>query len=273
MNQSRLVSRLFIAVLLFGSTVLCSAGTWSDRFLDKTLGADWQGDREYFSIVDGTLKGVSAHPIAPVPLRRVVVGKNWTDYRVECRLNVILPNLLVCTTGALILRDNGTDGYVFALHVATGTIEVYRLSNKEMLFSKVAPLELKRWYHLAAELNGPLMKFFVDGELVATLTDDRSPSGAVGVAVQDVLDARFDDFTVAGPGIPSNGVELSLGPRVTITWPSALTNYVLKASSQLSPAAAWDTVTNVPTSTGDYRTVTLDRSTGSQFYILMPADR
>ena len=127
--------------------------------------------------------------------------------------NVVTPNLLVCTKGALVLRDNGADGYVFALHVATETIEVYRLSDNEMLLSQDAPLELGTWYLARAELQGPTMNFFVDGQLIGTVTDDRSLSGAVGVAVQDTMETLFEDFSVTGLGIPGNGRELSLGPK------------------------------------------------------------
>jgi len=112
----------------------------------------------------------------------VGVGANWGDYTVQCRIDVVTPNLAICTKGALILRDNGKDGYIFGLHVATKTIEVYRLSDDEMLLSKDAPLELKTWYSVRAELQGSTMRFFVDGELVGTVTDDRSLAGGVGVA-------------------------------------------------------------------------------------------
>lgn len=262
--------RMVTGSILLTANSLTFAGTWSDHFSQNVLGSDWQGDRDYFSIVDGALKGVSAEPIAPVPLHRVEVGKDWTDYTVECRINVVEPNLLVCTKGALVLRDNGSEGYVFALHVATQTIEVYRLSNHELLLSKDAPLELKTWYLVRAELQGATMTFFVDDQLIGTVTDDGSLSGAVGVAVQDALEALFDDFTVRGQSIPSNGLELSVGQKVTLSWWSSLTNSILKETSELSPTTAWSTVTNTPTSIGDQLTVTLDRSPGNHFYILVP---
>jgi hypothetical protein len=196
------------------------------------------------------------------------VGTNYGDYTVQCRIDVVTPNLLVCTKGALILRDNGKDGYVFALHVATKTIEVYRLSDHEMLLSENAPLELKTWYLVRAELQGTNMSFFVEGQLIGTVTDDRSLSGAVGVAVQDTMQTLFDDFTVTGPGIPSNRLELSVGQNITLSWPSFLTNYVLKVTADLSAMGAWNTVTNSPLSTNGQLTVTLDPSSSNHFYIL-----
>ncbi len=270
MKPARRWLQLLVVSGFLGWGLLAAAGTWSDDFSGNIVGSDWQGDRDYFSIVEGSLKGYSALPVAPSPFNRLEVGKNWTDYNVECRIDVVEPNLLVCTKGALVLRDNGTEGYVFALHVATKTIEVYRLSNNEMLLSKNAPLQLKSWYLVRAELEGPSMSFFVDGQPVGTVRDDRSLSGAVGVAVQDALDARFDDFSVTGPNIPCNGLELSAGQKITVTWPSGLTNYVLRSSPQLSSTGTWATVTNTPATNGDQLSVTLEPSSGSRFFKLVP---
>jgi hypothetical protein len=271
MNASMRFLRLLTGSVLLASTSFTFAGTWADQFSGSVLGSDWRGDRTYFSILDGALDGISAEPVAPVPFHQVEVGTNWGDYTVQCRIDVVTPNLLVCTKGALILRDNGADGYVFALHVATKTIELYRLSDHEMLLSQDAPLELKTWYLVRAELQGTNMSFFVDDRLIGTVTDDRELSGAVGVAVQDTMQTLFDDFTVTGPGIPSNRLELNVGQKFTLSWPSFLTNYVLKTTSDLSAGGAWNTVTNTPVIISGQLTVTLDPAPSNHFYILVPA--
>ncbi len=251
---------------------LASAGTWSDSFSESTLGQEWHGDTNFFSIVNGTLKGVSASPLAPVPLRVIEVGTDWTDYVVQCRMNVVTPNLLVCTKGALILRHRANEGYVFALHVATKTIEVYRFSDGQILLSKDAPLELKRWYRIRAELQGNTISFFVDDQWIGTIIDARSTSGAVGLAVQDALEVQFDDFSVTGPNIPGNGLEASrFGDRITLAWPNGLKNYVLEASENLSSSGNWRTITNTPIAASDRFSVTLDIGAGSQFYRLAPS--
>ncbi|MGA2661289.1 MAG: hypothetical protein ABSH34_27730, partial [Verrucomicrobiota bacterium] len=97
MDPTLRVLRLLTGSILLASNSLTSAGTWSDHFSQNVLGSDWQGDRDFFSIVDAALQGVSAAPIAPVPLRRVEVGKDWTDYTIQCRIDVVEPNVLVCT--------------------------------------------------------------------------------------------------------------------------------------------------------------------------------
>ncbi|MCX6922080.1 MAG: hypothetical protein NT154_02500 [Verrucomicrobia bacterium] len=270
MKTSVRLLQLLTGSIFLASTPFTFAGTWTDHFSQGILGSDWQGDRDYFSIVEGLLQGISAEPVAPAPFHKVVVGTNWGDYAVQCRIDVVTPNLSICTKGALILRDNGTEGYVFALHVATKTIEVYRLSNHEMLLSQNAPLDLKTWYMVRADLQGTTMTSYLDDQLIGTVTDNRSLSGAVGVAVQDTMLTLIDDFTVSGPDIPSNGLELGVGQQITLSWPSFLTNYVLKVTSELSPATAWNAVTNSPVCTNGQLTVTLDPSPGNHFYMLAP---
>jgi hypothetical protein len=249
---------LGVLALLFCIGPTVSGGSWTDHFSEGKLGPDWQGTRDFFTVTNGVLKGVSVSPLAPAPFHYVEVGKGWDNFVVECQINVVMPNLLVCSKGALLLRHTGDQGYVFAIHTATKKIEVYRLNSEELLLEKDAPLEFKRWYSLRAELQGPKMTFYVDGELIGTVTDSRSLSGSVGVVAQDVAETQFDDFIVRGPNIPSNGIEATLGKNgVTLSWPGSLTNYVLQSASALTTSSVWSRVTNAPVEVGDRKSVTL----------------
>lgn len=205
---------LFFYVL---SSSLSFAGTWTDDFSDEILSHHWRGNRENFSIVDGKLQGVNAHPILLLPLKWIEIGENWDNYTVECRINVVTPNLLECTKGALVLRHKGGEGYIFALHIATKTVEVFRLSNGEMLLSKEEPLELETWYNVRAELQDDKMSFFLDDKLIGRISDKRVLSGSVGLAVQDVLSVLFDYIKVTGPGIEPNSTSVSI-KKLPITW-------------------------------------------------------
>lgn len=210
-----------ISIILFILNLIISpssAGTWSDNFERAIPGPPWRGDVDNFSILDGALQGRNAHPILILPLVWVEVGQGWDNYVIQCRINVAVPNLLECTKGALVLRHGGSEGYVFALHVATKTAEVYRLSNGEMLLSKDRPLELDSWYQVRAELQGDEMSFYVDGELVGKLTDKRSASGSVGLAVQDALSVLFDDFSITGPNVDPEMVAVEAESRLPIAW-------------------------------------------------------
>jgi hypothetical protein len=74
MKTSARLLQLLTGSVLLASTSFTLAGTWSDDFSGSVLGSDWRGDRAYFSILDGALDGVSASPIAPVPLHQVEVS-------------------------------------------------------------------------------------------------------------------------------------------------------------------------------------------------------
>lgn len=123
---------------------------------------------------------------------------------VSCWVNVVRPNTHVCTKGSLVLRHDGTSGYIFALHQATQTIEVFRSSSGEMLFIEPFEIKLGEWYHLRAELNGTVMRFFVDGILIGSVEDGESAAGKFGVAVQDADVVLFDDFTLTGAEVVGN---------------------------------------------------------------------
>jgi hypothetical protein len=223
-SLSAIFSLLMVYLSFLISTV---AGTWNDHFYQPTLAEDWVGDRSFFQIQNGVLEGESASPLA-TPLHVVEIATDSTDADVQCWINVVVPNTRVCTKGALILRHTtGATGYVFALHEATQTIEVYRFSTGEMLLKKAAKIELGKWYLVRAELHGPAMKFFVSGQLIGTVTDSSSLSGGVGLAVQDAELVRFDDFSITGPNVVGN-VDQTARPEITFFPPQAVPNVVLR---------------------------------------------
>lgn len=201
MKTALAIAFAFLGQFVFSNAI--HAGTWNDRFQGPTLAADWTGSLNFFQLKDGILIGQSASPLAS-PLNFIEIAVDSTNCDVAGWINIVAPNLRVCTKGALLLRHSDNGGYVFALHEPTQTIEVYRLPTRQMLLKMDSRIELKQWYYLRAELRGPVMTFFVDGKFVGTVTDTLSPSGSVGIAVQDAEIAWFDDFSVTGPNIIGN---------------------------------------------------------------------
>ena len=268
-----------LSVLLFilsaAFTLQSEAGTWRDHFHEH-LPPEWSGDRQDFVLTNGVLAGQSAFPVGPSPLNILELAIDSSNCVVQSWVNVVLPNLRVCTKAALILRHTGTNGYVFALHQATQTLELYRLSNNEMLFIAPAAIELGRWYHLRAELQGPAIRLFLDGRHVATVTDNLSPSGAVGLAVQDAETAWFDNFSVTGPNIIGNVDEVTR-PALTLSpGPAGLINlrflaeppydYLVQASSTPS-GHDWQTITNLTAKLEPFEALIHDQpASATRFY-------
>src|SRR5688572_27751681 len=114
-----------LVAVAFQFALLPSAqcGTWRDHF-HRGYASQWMGDKSFFrATTNDVLEGVSAEPVPGSPLNILEIATDSSDCVVGCWINVVSPNLRVCTKGGLLLRHSGTNGYVFALHEATQTIE------------------------------------------------------------------------------------------------------------------------------------------------------
>ena len=275
-NDSHEMNKMLIPLmaLLFQVAALhsASAGTWRDHFFRSTLGPEWTGNRSEFQIRNSRLEGVSALPVGASPLNIVEIATDSSECVVACWINIVAPNLRVCTKGALILRHSSLDGYVFALHEPTQTIEVYRLSNGEMLIEKPALIRFETWYHLRAELSGATMRFYVDGKLIGTVVDEASFSGGVGVAVQDAEPVLFDDFSVTGANVQGNADDVLL-PEMRIIPPEAGEvafrfeaeagyDYFVQATSE-PWSNDWQAITNFTAKLQSFEATVLDQTTNS----------
>ena len=225
--------------------------TWRDHFNEPVLGPEWKGDREFFQIKNGVLEGESASPLALSPLNLVEIAVDSNELTVGAWVNLVERNYRVCTKGALILRHEGENGFVFALHEPTQTIEVFHISTHEMLLIKPAKINLKQWYYLRVELNGATMRFFVDGLLIGTVTDPRVPAGAVGLGVQEAEAVWFDDFSVTGPNVNGNVDEES---RPEVVYSEASDGEVTMSFSAMPQHRYYVQVSSTPW-THDWQTV------------------
>jgi hypothetical protein len=257
--------------------VQLQAGTWNDHFSAATLESEWTGNRDSFRIVDHELEGESASPLAPSTFDLVEIKTDSTDCSIGVWINVVAPNTHVCTKGAVVARHSGDDGYVFALHEATQTAEIYRLANHQMLLTKPWKIQLGKWYYVRVELHGPSMAFSIDAETVGTITDSVSPSGAVGLAVQDADAVRFDDFTITGPNVAGNVDDLpkpevssieQTSDKVTLRFfASPPYDYFVQVNSTAGPSHDWQTIASVRAKIMGFDAVVTDDTTkGTRFY-------
>lgn len=252
MKRSLAVSLVRLTAFLIAAGFDVRAGTWTDHFASPTLMTDWRGDLDAFQIIGMELEGQSASPLPPSPFAFVEVDADTTDCSITAWISVVAPNTRICTKGALVFRHADGKGYVFALHEATQTAEVYRFSNHEMLLKVPWKIDLKAWYNIRAELHGPSMTFFIGEKEVGSISDSDSPAGAVGLAVQDADEVLFDDFTITGPKVIGNVDDIQkpevdsiehAGDQVTLRFSiSPPYDYFVQMSSSPGITHDWQTI-------------------------------
>ncbi|MFO1499221.1 MAG: hypothetical protein U1G07_12640 [Verrucomicrobiota bacterium] len=86
--------------------------------------------------------------------------------------------------------------------------------------------------------------------------------------MDDYTQAELDQLLLAigAPVTPSLAVSLT-GKNLVLTWPTSATGFVLEATAALSPAT-WTPVATAAVVAGDKNSVTIDASSGTQFYRL-----
>jgi len=211
--------RLFFALFLVVCVPL-RAGVWQDDFEGDALALGWKGDVEAFRLEGGNLVGVSAHPIAILP-KSLEVGNDWTNYTATVRVNVVMPNLAICSKGGFVLGKRNGWALVFALHPPASQVEVFEWFTRNEWFASPMLLRYDEWHVLRMDVGVRSARFFVDGVEIGSVKDV-DLAGSVGLVVEDTMRTLFDEFRVSGATIPNGGhgevAAVSPAGRLTTTW-------------------------------------------------------
>jgi hypothetical protein len=187
------------------------AGTYMHNFddgdLDSCVIFDFLGGVSEWKIEDGIL--TCRRTIAPSS--SLLYGEeSWGDYSIECdakmvetfaNFHAIALDLRVSNIGN---ANSINDIYCVATKGGRAVIWAY-LNGNEVGASaqKALNFQLDHWYHLKAVANGNNFEFYIDGELIASLSDSRHPTGRVGLAVNGAV-AHFDNLVITGDDVPDN---------------------------------------------------------------------
>jgi hypothetical protein len=211
-----------LALLLSVVCIPLRAGVWQDDFNGSALTPGWSGDVDAFRLEENRLVGVSAHPILP-SLAAITVGDAWTHYTATVRVNVVKPNLAICSKGGLVLGKRNGWALVFCLHTPSKQAEVFEWFSRNLRLASPMPLEYDEWHTLRVDVEARSARFIVDRVAIGSVKDV-DLSGSVGVVVEDTMLTLFDDFRVSGATIPNGGhgdvASVSPMGRLTTTWAS-----------------------------------------------------
>lgn len=210
--------------------LMISLPTWAGTYIETFDDGDFDG-WEIFNFWGGVSEwkiedGVLACRRPMFASSSLLYGEeNWGDYSIECDAKMVetFPGFLEAI--ALDLRVSNisnvnsiNDIYCAVRKEGRAVIWAY-LNGKEVGKSaeKAFNIQLDHWYHLKAIAKENNFEFYIDGELIASLSDSRCPTGRVGLAVNGAV-AHFDNVVIRGDDVPDNTIAVSLSGKLVTTW-------------------------------------------------------
>jgi hypothetical protein len=152
-----------------------------------------------FSVVSGSwvigTDGTKVYDTAPSDsLSRATVGESsWTNYAVESKVKFDSWGDTTFRAIGLLGRYQNTDNYYLAVF-ESGELRIKVKSGGTMatLASKSYNLSLNKWYSLRLEMNGSIIRLYVNGYQEFYLNNSTLTSGKAGL-ISVFGDSKFDD--------------------------------------------------------------------------------
>ncbi len=111
-------------------------------------------------------------------------------------------------------------GYGFRSDRPTGAhIVTYNHPDWLQDISKPMPFEIGKTYHLKGVVSGNKYRFYIDGELVLQITENRFPAGKVSLHINAAI-VSFDDVVITGDDVPDKYLSIEPKGKLSIVWAS-----------------------------------------------------
>jgi hypothetical protein len=143
------------------------------------------------------------NPDAILMAPTMIVGDpEWTSYTVEVKVK---PLSLADMAGVVFRYHTNRHYYLFALSggktarlaLRLPLEKTFRVAEWRELGEAPLPYDVKRYYTLKVENQGPSMRAYVDGKLVLEASDTEILKGKAGLSAN--IPARFQEFRVTAP--------------------------------------------------------------------------
>ncbi|HID57293.1 TPA: DUF1080 domain-containing protein [Candidatus Poribacteria bacterium] len=167
-------------------------------------------------------KGELVQKDVSTPATRALVGdENWTDYTIECKIMITNGSY----TGVIFRAISDKKYCVFYMNANANVVELWQHigpgdTDRVMKF-KHAPqggvrIARNEWYNFKLVIKGKSGEFYVNDELQDKVDNLEYDKGKVG-AWAWATEVHFDDFSITGPGIPSE-TPVQPGGKTPLTW-------------------------------------------------------
>jgi hypothetical protein len=219
------MKRITFRASLLMLALMISLPTWAGTYIENFDDGDFDGwealDPAAWKVVDGVVTGKFGELRGTV----LLFGEDdWRNYTIECDAKIVEPitNLPAASLGIRMLFRNLSDfNYLWCLpSVAWGTALIWPwLNGRELATSAQKPFkqEMNHWYHLKGVADEDNFEFYIDGELMASLSDSRFPTGRVLLQTNGCV-AHFDNVVITGDDVPDNTTAVSISGKLATTW-------------------------------------------------------
>jgi hypothetical protein len=197
------------------------AGTFRDDFEDGNLDGwgkvlNLGGGISEWKVEDGVL--ICRRPSDPSTF--LLFGeKDWKNYSIEfdARMVEVLSNWH--SIGMDLRLQDVSNGVWVAISGGVNTANIVVWANNNFAEQETKPFafELNRWYRLKGVANDDTFEFYVDGELMVSLSDSHFPTGYVDLDTNGCL-AHFDNVVITGDDVPDNSAAVWYSGKLAVTW-------------------------------------------------------
>jgi len=140
-------------------------------------------------------------PVLPGYYMLVIGQENWTDY--EVNLDLMLDAGAEYAIG---VRWQNNSTWYHCSHTVSGIASIWKFrtgqSDRQLASGSSTPLPPGEWYNWRVVVQGNTITFYVEGEQVATATDNDSPitSGKVALLAPAGAIVKFDNVRITRVG-------------------------------------------------------------------------
>ena len=214
---------ILFASLLCLLAISAQAGTFVDDFEDGNLDGwgevlNLGGGISEWKVEDGIL--TCRRPSDPSTF--LLFGeKDWKNYTIEFDARMVEKLSNYHAIGMDLRLQNTANGVWCALRGGANTANIVVWANNNFAKQDTKPFafELNRWYRLKGVANDDSFEFYVDGELVASLSDSNFSTGYVDLDANGCL-AHFDNVVITGDDVPDSSslAAISASGKLAATW-------------------------------------------------------
>jgi hypothetical protein len=145
--------------------------------------------------------------------------KEWKNYSIEFDAKMVQILSDFHAIGMDLRLQNTANGIWCAIRggVNNAFIQLWLNDQPANQISKPFDFELNRWYRLKGIANDDNFEFYIDGELMISLSDSHFPTGYVDLDANGCL-AHFDNVVITGDDVPDNSSAVSFSGKLAATW-------------------------------------------------------